>query len=136
MKQLMAMATLLLSTCFVYGQDMIKLRTGEVITAKVAEVGVSEIKYYKTSNIDGPLYVAAKTSVSQIVFQNGTTDVFTATASTPVVMPLTPRIVVIEQPYPTVYRRSGSWTRGWRYPVINTHIDLGHRASRHHGRHH
>lgn len=57
-------------------QDDIILRTGEEIKAKVQEVGTSEIKYKRSDNANGPLYVIWKREVFMIKYENGTKDVF------------------------------------------------------------
>jgi hypothetical protein len=81
MKQLLVFIMMLLSASFVYAQDIITLRTGETINAKVSEVGINEVRYFKSSNINGPVYVAAKADISQIVYENGNKDVFNATTA-------------------------------------------------------
>lgn len=137
MKQLFAFFVMLFSASMLYAQDVITLRTGETINGKVAEVGTTEIKYYKSSNINGPLYVVNKTDISQVVYENGTKDVFT-TATQPqtvIVNQPAPQTIIVEQP-----RRRTIWNNGWRLPVVSTHIDLGFGHGRnynsHHGGHH
>ncbi len=137
MKQLFACIVMLLSVSFLNAQDMITLRTGETINGKVAEVGTTEIRYYKSSNINGPVYVATKADISQIVYENGSKDVFMATQqpATVIVQQAAPQTVYVEQPV----RRRNFWNNGWWYPVVTTHIDLGHHGGfygGHHGRHH
>ncbi|MGP4854897.1 hypothetical protein ACTXP3_27420, partial [Klebsiella pneumoniae] len=61
MKQFFAFVMVLLSASFLQAQDVITLRTGETINAKVSEVGINEVRYFKSSNINGPVYVAIKT---------------------------------------------------------------------------
>ncbi|MBX9890761.1 MAG: hypothetical protein K2Y12_00425 [Chitinophagaceae bacterium] len=137
MKQLFAFIVMLLSASFVNAQDIISLRSGETINGKVAEVGTTEIRYYKSSNINGPVYVVTKTDISQIVYENGSKDIFTAAQQ--------PATVIVQQPVPqTVYveqpvRRRNFWNSGFWYPVVTTHIDLGHHGGfygGHHRRHH
>lgn len=55
------------------------MRNGDVILAKVHEVGVTEIKYYKPDNLSGPLYAVAKQDVFMITFSNGQKEVFSNT---------------------------------------------------------
>ncbi|XVJ65050.1 MAG: hypothetical protein HEQ40_02315 [Lacibacter sp.] len=137
MKQLFVFIVMLLSASFLYAQDIITLRTGETINAKVSEVGINEVRYLKSSNINGPVYVAAKADISQIVYENGNKDVFNATAQQPTtVIVQQPQTVYAEQPV----RRRSFWNNGWLYPVVSTHIDFGHHGGYyyggHHGRHH
>jgi hypothetical protein len=137
MKQLFVFIVMLLSASFLKAQDIITLRTGETINGKVAEVGTTEIRYYKSSNINGPLYVTTKADISQIVYENGSKDVFTAAQqpATVIVQQAVPQTVYVEQPV----RRRNFWNNGLWYPVVTTHIDLGHHGGfygGHHGRHH
>jgi hypothetical protein len=133
MKQLFVFIMMLLSASFAYAQDVITLRTGETINAKVSEVGINEVKYFKSSNINGPLYVAAKAEISQIVYENGNKDVFNATAQQPTtVIVQQPQTVYAEQPV----RRRNFWNSGWWYPVVVTHIDFGHHGGYYYGGHH
>ena len=60
-----------------YAQDLIVTRDGSVIQAKVAEIGTSEVKYKKWANIDGPIYVVAKSDILAITYQNGEKESFT-----------------------------------------------------------
>jgi hypothetical protein len=133
MKQLFAFIMMLLSASFVYAQDIITLRTGEAINAKVSEVGINEVRYFKSSNINGPVYVAAKADISQIVYENGNKDVFNATAQQPTtVIVQLPQTVYAEQPV----RRRNVWNSGWWYPVVVSHIDIGHHGGHYYGGHH
>jgi len=52
------------------------MRSGEIIKAKITEVGVAEIKYKKCNNLTGPTYAQKKSDVFMIKYPNGTTDVF------------------------------------------------------------
>ena len=51
-------------------------RNGEIIEAKIIEIGVTEIKYKKCSNIEGPSYSILKSDVFMIKYKNGDKDVF------------------------------------------------------------
>lgn len=56
--------------------DIITLKKGDQIKAKVLEVGVSEIKYRRCDNLDGPLIIISKSSVYSIKYLNGHEDHF------------------------------------------------------------
>ncbi len=133
MKQLFAVLVMLLSASMLFAQDVITLRNGETINGKVAEVGTTEIRYYKADNADGPVYVASKSEVVQIVYANGSKDVFNTQASA--------NQNAANQNYSKRYRRG--YNRPFLYPIITPHIDLGrhinvgHRSyGGHHGRRH
>lgn len=133
MKQLLALIVMLFSASILYAQDVITLRSGETINGKVAEVGTTKIRYYKADNADGPVYVASKSEVVQIVYANGTKDVFNTQASA--------SQNATNQNYSRRYRRG--YKRPFLYPIITPHIDLGHHFDwghhsygGHHGRRH
>lgn len=135
MKQFIAAGLLLFGAPALKAQDVISLKSGEAINGKVAEVGINEIRYYKASNLQGPVYVLSKADVAQIAYQNKTVDVFnnttatvqnSTTANPPVVVVTQPQTerVIVQRP---VYRRS-YWP-----VVIDAHIPL---FSHHGGDHH
>lgn len=51
-------------------------RNGDIIEAQILEVGVSEIKYKKCSNLEGPTYSILKSTVFMLKYKNGDKDVF------------------------------------------------------------
>ncbi len=67
-----ALLTLGSDTC----GDIITLRSGEEIIAKVKEITSELVKYKKCDHLSGPLYSAAKSSIIKIKYTNGTEDVF------------------------------------------------------------
>src|SRR5688500_6670041 len=60
----------------VKAQDLIILKNGDEVLAKVFEVTPSEIKYRRFDNPDGPLYTMEKSEVFLVKYENGTKDVF------------------------------------------------------------
>ena len=57
-------------------QDLITTKSGEDVKAKVLEVGVSAVKYVKSSNPDGPVYTLPREDILMILYANGEKDVF------------------------------------------------------------
>lgn len=57
--------------------DIIILKNGDEIAAKVLEVGQNEIKYLMCDNIYGPTFTVNKSEIFKINFSNGTSTVFT-----------------------------------------------------------
>lgn len=55
--------------------DIITLKTGEEINAKVLEISQTEIKYKKCDNLDGPTFIIPKSNATKIKFSNGTTEI-------------------------------------------------------------
>jgi|GEM_PF-3050298 len=69
------------SICF--SQDLLILRDGTDISAKILEISSDEIKYKKASNPDGPTYTMDKEFVFMIKYANGDKDVFNAEKANP-----------------------------------------------------
>lgn len=57
-------------------QDLIILQSGEEVEAKVIEVGTEEIKYYKTANLNGPIYALKRSEVFLIKYESGHKEIF------------------------------------------------------------
>ena len=123
MKQLFPVLVMLFSTAILYPQDLIALKKGETINGKVAEVGINEIRYYKSDNPHGPVHVTSKVDVTQIVYAKGTKDVFKTHAS----QPGTQNKGILQAVSQNFYRL-------YIYPINTPHIDLGHHrySERHH----
>lgn len=60
-------------------QDLITLKDGSDVQAKIIEVGTTEIKYKRFSNLDGPVFIVNKSDVLIIRYENGEKDVFVET---------------------------------------------------------
>ncbi|MGZ3932493.1 MAG: hypothetical protein ACXVP0_14455, partial [Bacteroidia bacterium] len=52
-------------------QDTIRFSNGDVKPARVTEVGVENIKYYRSDIGDGPLYTVSKSEIRTITYANG-----------------------------------------------------------------
>ena len=61
---------------FSFAQDLITLKNGIDIKSKVVEINLSEIKYKKFDNLNGPLFTILKEDVLLIRYENGTKDIF------------------------------------------------------------
>ena len=73
---------LFLSGISIYAQDVITLRNGNEVKAKVTEINSSEIKYKRFDNLDGPTVVVPRDEVFVINYENGTREVInTVTAA-------------------------------------------------------
>jgi hypothetical protein len=57
-------------------QDKIHLRTGEIVSAVVLDVGSEKVRYKKYSNQNGPNYYLEKYEIQKIVYENGAEDYF------------------------------------------------------------
>jgi len=58
----------------VNAQDLIILRNGNIIEAKVMEISPMEIRYKRINNLDGPMIVIPSDSVLSIRYENGTLE--------------------------------------------------------------
>lgn len=57
-------------------QDKIYKKGGEIIDAKISEVGTNEIKYKVFEDDDGPLYTLEKDRILKVVYENGRTELY------------------------------------------------------------
>ena len=79
MKTSITLSLLLCCGLFARAQDLIVLRSGDEIEAKVEEVATDVIKYKKFDNLTGPSYSIEKYKVFMIRYENGSKDVFKET---------------------------------------------------------
>ena len=78
MKRIITLLILLASLCaHASAQDIITLRNGTEITAKVLEVNINDVRYKKFTNLEGPVYTEAKRNIQMIEYANGEKDEFT-----------------------------------------------------------
>jgi hypothetical protein len=62
----------------VYAQDLIILKDGNTIEAKVIEISPTEIRYKRFDYLDGPTIVILAENVLSIRYENGSTDIINA----------------------------------------------------------
>lgn len=67
---------MLLTVTLMNAQDVIVKNDGSTIICKVSEVGTSEVKYKKFSNLDGPMYSISVEDIQNINFENGEKEEF------------------------------------------------------------
>jgi len=79
MKKIISIFVILLfASSFAFSQDEIIFNSGERVNAKIMEIGKTQVKYKKFSNIDGPLVIVNKKDIKKIIYQNGEEDIFTS----------------------------------------------------------
>lgn len=66
-----------------YAQDTIFFKNNSVVSAKITEVEIAEIKYKRFDNPEGPDYSVFKTEIAVIRYANGLTDSIKSTVSAP-----------------------------------------------------
>jgi len=79
-----AVVFLFVGICSVAAQDIIILKDGNTIAAKVSEISPTEIRYKRFDNLDGPTIVIPADRVLSIRYQNGTQEIINATPVKPV----------------------------------------------------
>jgi len=75
LKMLVASA-ILLTAYQSQAQDVIHKKNGQVIEAKIVELGTVEIKYKQSNEPDGPIYVVEKQNITKIIFGDGRTEFY------------------------------------------------------------
>jgi len=125
MKQFILIFILLFSCISLFAQDIITLRNGDEIRARITEVSPTEIRYRQFENLSGAVWVLPISDVFFINYENGTREVFdiqTNITETPVMQVtseqptqnqhFTPQIVRAQNPVSNI--------RIWR-DDLNTH---------------
>ena len=81
---------MLLSSTMLKAQDVIVMNDGSTIICKVIEIGTTEVKYKKYSNLDGPLYSILRSDIQNVNFENGEREIIfrRIRASSSAVIPL------------------------------------------------
>jgi len=72
---------LLIGTAITNAQDLVILRDGTIIEAKVTEISQTDIKYMCFDHLDGPVIVIPRTQVLVIRYENGTDQVISPGSS-------------------------------------------------------
>jgi hypothetical protein len=75
-KLIILLAVFLGSMATMFAQDIITLKNGDDVKAKVQEIGLSDVKYKRYENLDGPTYTLSKAEIFMIKYENGEKDVF------------------------------------------------------------
>jgi hypothetical protein len=63
--------------------DVITMKDGSIVTAKVVSVGPDEIKYKRCDNLSGPSYSVNKSEIASIRYANGVNETFGQKVQTP-----------------------------------------------------
>jgi len=70
-----------ITSASINAQDVIILKNGQEIHAKVTEITLSEIKYKQFEHLDGPTRTVSKNDVFVIIYENGIREVFSPTTA-------------------------------------------------------
>jgi hypothetical protein len=82
-KVIVTILTSILAATFCFSQDIITMKTGEDILAKLTDVTTTEIKYKKFDNQNGPTFSILRADVLMIRYEDGSKDIFTETTNKP-----------------------------------------------------
>ena len=75
------LALFFLCSVTLFAQDVIVQNNGNTILSKVIEIGSTEVKYKKFSNLNGPTYTIAKAEILVINYENGEKESFANASS-------------------------------------------------------
>ena len=80
MKNALSIQTLLLliSSQFIFAQDLIMLKSGGETLAIIRKIGIITVEYVRYDNQGGPIYEILKEDIFSIKYENGTEDYFGA----------------------------------------------------------
>ena len=81
MNKFYLLVVLVISSVFANAQDKIYLKSGDNIEAKILEVNVDNVKYKKSSNLEGPTFTIEKSDIHMVVYQNGENQIFKETVA-------------------------------------------------------
>ena len=76
MRTCLILFAFLVGSLTLQAQDRIHKKDGQIISAKVTEVGVDEVKYLLNEDPTGPVYVIEKIRLIKIVFANGRVETY------------------------------------------------------------
>ena len=77
---LVALSTLFLTSITGWSQDIITLKSGEDVKAKILEVNPTEIKYKRFDNQQGPTFTTRRSDILMITYENGQRDIISTTS--------------------------------------------------------
>jgi hypothetical protein len=86
-KTILFFAVLSVSIATTFAQDIITLKNGNEIKARIQEVGDVDMKYKKFDSSNESVYTLLKTEIAMIKYENGSTEMFSATENAIASMP-------------------------------------------------
>lgn len=76
MKKFLFIMSLAASTFPLNAQDILVRKGGEIENVKVLEVSPTEVKFKKSNNLDGPIFVEKRSGLHSVKYQNGEVQTF------------------------------------------------------------
>jgi hypothetical protein len=76
MKKILFFVLLIASSLSLNAQDILVRKSGEVENVKVLEVSPTEIKYKKSNNEEGPIFIEKRSNIYSIKYINGEVQTF------------------------------------------------------------
>ena len=94
MKQIFSIALLFCICISVFAEDLIITKQGVKISAKIIEVNLTEIRYKKADNLEGPTYTMEKNKINTILYKNGSVGIINIIQAVGICL----RFTVMEKP--------------------------------------
>ncbi len=76
MKKIIILFFIFTSALTVSAQDVIVKKDGSTVLSKVIEIGITEVRYKKWNNQNGPNYTILKSDIQAINYENGEKETF------------------------------------------------------------
>lgn len=115
MKRLFILSTLIFVAASAYAQDIIYLKDGSTVKAKISEINDGDVKYKRFDNPEGPTYTISRDRAEKVVFENGVEEILASENA--------PAQKSGEYSKASWYNPA-KWTA--RYPVgLSPYVDLG-----------
>ena len=83
MKKLILFLTVFTTTSYIFAQDKIFRKNGQMVKAKVIEIGTSDIRYKLYNEPESPIYVLEKDRINKIEYESGKVEKFTPNTKDP-----------------------------------------------------
>ena len=74
---------LFMGICIVTAQDLIVMKDGKIIEARITEISQTEIRYKRFDHLDGPTIVIPAAQVLTVRYENGRTETISAAIPVP-----------------------------------------------------
>jgi hypothetical protein len=88
-----------------FSQDTLFMANGTTISSKVLEVSTEEVKYKRSDNLEGPLFITKRAEINVIRYSNGISDTLNK--------PKPPVVVAPPDPNPPIYRKGIFYKQGY-----------------------
>lgn len=124
MRKIICSLLMALLSVTMFAADIIVTTKSEKLEVKILEISSTEIRYKKTSNLEGPTFVISTNDVNTILFENGEVQVIEHAApvqpQTQQAYPQTQQAYPQTQPYG--YSRQPAYGQPYGYPMSGSAV--------------